>query len=342
MHETFSVRDLIRNLFKLIGWGGGALLLTGLTGLMIPLHYLAWQSALELQGYESKPLASDGLWGAFFATFMPDVTLAHLIAIMGACALVIGFFMFIHYMVAIHQCWADRRVYRAQEDEQSAYALRERIARYACYAVLLLIGLVLVVAWDIDLFRYRSLAGALDIDAPQKATSSIPALPVFLERHGDLFVSQLTILGPWGNLGVTVVLCVVLELCMLHMGEAWARFIAPVDALLRPSAPLSADEPRQRIQPEQQERGLLTQSGSSATPRQHSDESLTEHTVSAESQSAPEVDHSGSQRATEVIGAAPNTMVHLADALRDEGRYRVDERTHQVWDRTYWNALHAE
>lgn len=226
---------ITRHFVGLIFWTLVAAAFAAIAVKVILANYLACKAAFELLGFEMRPLSSDELVGEILGAFFPNATLAHLYALAVALTIAGGYFLFFHLAFHIHDLIDDRKVYLIQGDEPSAHAAMRLIIRDAITMVAFLIPLVVATNWDIDLFRYRSIASALHLEDPQVAASTIKAWEIQLREHGDLFAWSAARWGAWGYLAVTALACLCLEVAFRKVSGKWDSLCGTVGELFKPA-----------------------------------------------------------------------------------------------------------
>lgn len=173
-------------------------------------HYLNAANALELLGTETKPLKADSLLGAVLGVFLPDATLPQAMALTIALTEALALFMIANQLQdvlgMVRHYRASRRHDKAEEAEEAVWRLIEESLGMAVLGGLLVYGIL----WDIEIFRYRSMAGAKGLDDAAKAAAALP-------------------IAAWGYLAFTAAGCVLLELFIRRLDNAFARLMRPID-----------------------------------------------------------------------------------------------------------------
>ena len=318
-------------------------------------RYMSIKAALDFQGYEPFPLHADELAGRVFGAFFPEATLSHFYAIIVSAFITVGLFMVFHLCFSILQLTDDRRAFTAMGDAQSARAALNLIVFDAAMAFAFLVPLILAILWDVDLFRYRSVANALGLDDPAAAPRMVEYWPAQLEKSGHLYAWDLTKTGAWGYVGVTAVSCLSLEYAWRKTVRTWDRFAAAMEDLVRVpgedagTAFRNEDPGLQTDQPPQDEKPATVRAAFPVVEvippppcrgNGQSREAGDRVEVSAEEprKDTPAHGTAEDERERDVIGA-PGARVSLSAALADPARYWVDGDTREVWDAGYRQAI---
>ncbi len=225
MTERWEIltRALIANLLWLLI----AVVAIGANIAVIAGNYMGISNALSLSGYDSMPLGEDLFLGPYIAAFFAKAQLAHWYALAMAIVIGLGAFLIVHMGVKIFRLQQDRAGYRAAGDVASDQAAKRIIIQELAFVGL--VGAVLITAmwWDLNLFRYRAIAGASGFDDPRVAASTIQAWGSPGQKT-ELFSVQLASIGSFGYLAVTLLACIVLELAFGKLGESWSRLLSAV------------------------------------------------------------------------------------------------------------------
>ena len=317
-------------------------------------RYMSIKAALDFQGYEPFPLHADEMAGRVFGAFFPEATLSHFYAIIVSAFISVGLFTVFHLCFSILQLTDDRRAFTAMGDRESARAVLNLIVFDAAMAVAFALPLVMAILWDVDLFRYRSVANALGIDDPAAAPRVVEYWPSQLEKSGHLYTWDLTKTGAWGYVGVTAISCLSLEYAWRKTVRTWDRFAAALEDLVRvpegDTGTYRDGDPRLQVeQPSQESQPAASRVASPIVEvippppcrgNGQSRESGDRVEISADEprKDAPMHGISEDEQDRDVIGA-PGTKVSLSTALADPGRYWVDGDTREVWDAGYRHAL---
>lgn len=367
--------QLGRNLVRIILWFIVLGAVIGLTVGVTFANYQAFLTSFELLGYEMKPLGGDLFLGRMFGAFFPDATLAHFYATTVAGGMVVLLFVVSHLLLQIHHLYDDRRSYLRSGDRESAEILAQSMVRQAIYLVVLIIPLAYAINWDLELFRFRSIAAMLGIDDPAIAPRAVLTAAALRQKYPDLAATDLALTsGAYGYMGVTAMLCIGMEIIFGKLAEAWTQLTAKADRWLEGMQSSETEElhgyaedgqpvfdattpivygpdgePLEVIEEEGaiesgDLRGMAEeQSIDEANLRDAAEfEQLNEANASSAVDNNLELDVGKSPNLSvevDVIGGQADEKVRLSVAMEQLDRFYVDPRTFQVWDRDYWVVL---
>lgn len=363
----------VRTLLSLTLWAALAAGVVFVGAATVFGNFMAVVSALELQGYEKKLAADDELVGPLLGAIVPNATLAHFTAFALSAGLAVLLFVACHTLFHLFGCFEDRRLYLRAGDAQSAATLARDVRLHLLFLAILLVPIAWAGIWDIELFKYRSMAGVLDIDLPAKAAGSIlywNAIPSGLQPLAAVQIALNS--GAFGYVGITAGTAFLFEIVIYKLAQKWAQLCAPLDNLLvRPAAELNPtfygyDEAGQPVYNAAQPitydiKGQPVANADTADARnEHGNHAF--HQAQASQDAAPPVDadaqapgatahdanaengetqHQDDERLF-VIGGKEGEQVTLAEAWADTKRYYVDEAARKIWARDYWALLHQE
>lgn len=192
-------------------------------------HYLNAANALELLGTEQKPLSADSLLGTVLGAFLPQATLPQAMALTIAVTEALAFFFIANTLMdilgLIRHYRTSRKHDNPNEAEEAVWRLIENGVGMAMLGGLLVYGIL----WDLDIFRYRSLAGANGYDTPLKAAQQLPSWAEELRENGSWAAVQMARVGAWGYLSFTAAGCVLLDLVIRKLDDAFSRLMQPID-----------------------------------------------------------------------------------------------------------------
>ncbi len=225
------INRIIRNLVSLIAWIVGVIASFFLNAIIVLSNYLGCKASFELLGFEMRALGTDELLGDILGALMGDATIAHLFALGVALTVAFGLFMLFRLCFSIYKSYCDRHAYIVSGDEESAKIALLLMVRDAALMVIFAIPLIYAMNWDVSLFRYRCVAGALGIEDPSAAANTLKIWELQLEEHGSLFAWNLARFGAWGYLAVTAIACLCLEFCLVRVSESWAKLCSAFEEL---------------------------------------------------------------------------------------------------------------
>ena len=225
------VNRIIRNLLGLIAWIVGVIASFFLNAIVVVSNYLGCKASFELLGFEMRALGTDELLGGILGALLGDATIAHLFALGVALTVALGLFMLFRLFFSIYKLYCDRHAYIVSGDEESAKVALLLIVRDAALIVIFAIPLIYAMNWDIGLFRYRCVAGALGVEDPSAAANTLKIWELQLEEHGSLFAWSLARFGAWGYLAVTAIACLCLEFCLVRVSESWVKLCGAFEEL---------------------------------------------------------------------------------------------------------------
>ncbi len=372
-----QINIITRNMVALLLWLAIMAISIVIHSCVVFANYMASAAAFELLGYEDKPLSADALLGAYMGAFLGKSTLAHLYALSLSVTLAWSFFMVFHLGFRIFEMIFDRRTYIEQGDEASARLASRLIIRDLALIVAFAIPLAFALYWDLELFRFRSVCGALQITDPSVATSSISNWSLQFRERSHLFTWVIAKIGGWGYLAVTALVCIALEFSFHKIGESWARLLSGFQGIIEPGA--SADRELELYgydengQPVYHPDGDVVYGVNGNLLRRPSEQYPTETGVASGDQSPeflaspmerPEVqpattcsgndqldegvEPSGRRcgldddQRQEVIASPTDERLTFAEAQANRDLYHVDIANRQIWWRQYWVHIHEQ
>lgn len=354
-----------RHCVGLVLWIALSAAFVAIAGQVVTSNYLACKAAFELLGFEMQPLKTDELIGPLVGAFFPKATLAHLYALALALTVAGAFFLLFHLGFHIYDLVEDRHAYMEAGDERSA---RVVVRLIVCNGVAMLafgIPLIVAVGWDINLFRYRSIAGALGIEDPRVAAMTVKAWDLQMRDNRQLYAWSAARWGAWGYLAVTVLACLGLEFAFRKTGDTWAKLIGAIRETFQPGASdgdqLMLDGYDENIAPTYDSDATASdgeaegseQLAPAAAGGTNEDSPVRNAatfdalftpppTESAPTASAPLLAHPSlspsEQDPRDVIGSEERVTLTVARANPD--MYHVDATTGEVWNRDHWERLH--
>ena len=223
------VERLSRNFVGLLFWIGIAAAALFVNFLVVTSNYLACKTSFELLNFEGFELGKDTLVGGVFEAFFARATLAQLYALTVALTVAGGLFLMFRLLFHTGELVSDRQAYKAAGDMTSAAIANHMILKNVVMVAVFAVPVGFAINWDIDLFRYRSVANAMNIDDAVEATRSLRSWSLQLKEHADLFAWSLARWGAWGYVGVTGLACLCLEVSLVKIRESWAKLLSAFD-----------------------------------------------------------------------------------------------------------------
>lgn len=223
------ISAMIRNVIRCFWWLGITAIAIVAAAWSVLEHYLNAANALELLGTEQKPLKHDSLLGAFLGAFLPQATLPGAMALTIAVTEAVAFFFIANTLQnilgLIRHYRSSRKHDNPEEAEEAVWRLVEEGLGMAMLGGLLVYGIL----WDLEIFRYRSMAGAYGYDTPLKAAQQLPSWAQELHEHSTWAAVQVARIGAWGYLSFTATGCVLLELVIRKLDDAFSKLMWPID-----------------------------------------------------------------------------------------------------------------
>lgn len=208
--ESTPLTGVTAHLFGVIAWFLGLLLILLLNIIVLASNYVGAKVSFILLGFDPRPLADDELLVWVFRAVAPMATLADLFALVVALALFVALFFGVRaaFQVGIV----------SEEDRHIPWG---RIVGL----VLAVIPIAVLIWWDVDLFRYRGVAGTAGIEDPDAATR-LAEWEAQLRNHCGLYAWTLLKSGAAGYIAATFIACTSLEVVLLPFGRYWKKKIA--------------------------------------------------------------------------------------------------------------------
>lgn len=238
------ITNAIRNFVALILWLLLAIVSLYMNVQVTIANYLGSKAALELQGYESQPLYTDSLVGRLLGSLFADATLAQFFALGVAIVQALGLFFLFNIAFGLSKLFEIRKenllamkVDTSDVGDEVDRAAEVRAANHRIVLSFIKIGCLLfllywAISWDLELFRFRSVAAALANGSPEINPMHVPSWVSFVTTNDHLFVKNLIGIGAWGYLAITSLGCFLLEASFENVSERWARLMAPVDSAI--------------------------------------------------------------------------------------------------------------
>lgn len=362
-----NVSRFIRSTFGLIVMGLVFSLAVSIHIWALIANYNALVQGFELIGFDQKPLADDPFYGwVFEAMLLGDATQCHLYAgflvfTLAACFGVVSYFLFNMIMLI-----RDRKVYLNNGDEESARQAMTVILHDNLPYFIIFSGLLIFLAWwDLWLFYYRSLAGAMNIEIPKEAVLNISSPGVMLAEAPDNFALAISRIGGWGYLAATLFTSFFMKFAYQRAKERLIIFeeslldLLSQDNVDRTDGVVSQSTGTTLAEGAPTSTGIVTAQAEqetgieslqqeditgSAVNTQHelhqgeNSERESETTTPEEPAQEMPTTHVHVDEEVEVIGG--NGAIRRSDALANPDRYYIDENG-RFWDRGYYEKLHG-
>lgn len=360
------IGSLTRNSIKLFFCFLAVMASGGLTLLMIITNYMATAVSFELLGYDKLPLYMDRLLGLFFLGFTGKATLTDLFALVVSIVIAFGLFFFFHLLFKIAQLLEDRRVYRLEGDTASLEIVMQRIWLHLGIAAAISIFLGFGIWWDLSLFLFRNVAGALALTDPDLALE-LSRWSIQVEEKADLWFISLSQIGAWGYFSITAISCLCLEYSVHKLGECFSLLMNAID----PDGPDGSSGPDPNVPDEiegQVVPNYVAFNQAHTNDRHHQAEAInsdadhsppnstgpeSEDSIAppifeqmpidfSDNQAEPNTTAQDQEQRTAVIGSNNNKQTSRSSAINNRKQI-VDPTDHKtVWDADYYNALFEE
>ena len=216
------MEQLVKNSLRLLLWMVLAVLSVAATGWLFMAHFMGAVSGFELLGYEARPLRTIPLVGPFLGSFFGEASLCEFYGLALTGAIALGLFISANLLFRLFELIRAlaQSLQADYPDRISDVALE--LFQHALVTAALAFPLYWVLRWDFEIFQYRALAGRHNISDSTLAVGSILTPAAELAQNSDLFATELMMTGAIGYVGVSFVLCLGVELCIMKMGETWS------------------------------------------------------------------------------------------------------------------------
>lgn len=216
---------ITKNGFGLVVSFFGVLLALWITLLIVTSNYMSISEAFYLLHYDQRPLASDSLVGSLFGTFCPNATLAQFYGASMAVGIALGFFLVWRTFFGGYDSWQAMCLHQADGNTEQVRAFRWDLFEKLVTLLLFAVTLGCVVAWDMQLFRYRSSAQATMLGSPNRAITMAPWMHLLSHPSFALNVAGM---GAWSYVALTSMVCLSLEVAGRHVGKYMNRLYAEI------------------------------------------------------------------------------------------------------------------
>ena len=365
----------LRQIVVVVFWLGITVVALVVTLWACQANYLGCKAALELSGYESQPLSTDSVVGTYLSAFFPDATLAQFLALFIVSVEALTIFMIFFFGFDTLRIVEIRRAQRALGDEEQVRMANQVLIRNGIVTAILTGMVVWIVRWDVDLFRYRSIAGAYGIEDAQVATATIQNWALEMKQNGQMFAWSLARVGAWGYVAATACSCVVFELSYMQLSEHFSAAMAPIDeAFERWYAP-QEDAPEATLGYYEEQGDAAEHAEEGAPSREEAPVPVAPTAASGRANAranghtnghangngaaaatlfeAPAIPAGNGAAAAPALATRPeqeperhpviggvDERVTLADAILHPKHYYVDVANRRIFSRAYWDALH--
>ncbi len=331
---------------------------------LIYTNFTALKVSFELLKYDGTPVGEDLLTGPIFESLgLYELTQSHMFA--AAIALIVGFLsaVAIHHIYIVVRLLLEKREYAKNNDMVSSEQANMAIFRHLVMLGLVLIPLVPIANWDLQLYRFRTVAPILGMEDSAVAMKNWSML---LQQHGDLFAMSLA--KGWGYIFLVAGAGLMVEFwinyvreALLHLGtaiEAWHEYIAgteraetpqPQAAQTQETAQVAAPDNAQAakegpgatynsVNQAENAGGLAadTHQGTTAENTGHGTENVEwpEKEMVTPNYTSTTADEKNSDEEVMVYGGRSGEKVKFSIAAADPGNYYIDEKR-RVWRRSF-------
>lgn len=335
--------DIVRTMVGQVFWIGVLCVLAWINLLVILTNYLGVKTSLELMGTERMPLGMDELVGGFFQIFFDQATLAHCLALSLSVGLSISLFLLFHLAFELYGQYRVYRGYLIQGQDYAAQSLLEQLYRDGIILGLMASLVIFMAIFDLDLLKFRLMAGALSIEEPAEALAVIQVWDRQYPTHQHLLSWQIIGRSTWSYMAITLAAALGLEIARVRVRSTWTQLAHIVGQFQtvppRPRvdnggtpAPSSA---RAVVPPPTPADGAGP-IPHRAVPSPPASPSIAVPTTPPSSTSTAASDP-GDIR--EVIGGRKGERISKEAARRKPDLYVVDDETDSVFARPYWEQL---
>lgn len=316
-------------------------------------NYLSLCLTFEMLGLDTVPLGEDKLLGSFFAGMAADASLVNLVAAGLAFVVTAGFFILVRQLLSTWDHWRQLRLQHQAGNQTQVTARRWLIANNLIWLVLFLSCVALFSVWDLEMFRFRAVLGAGQINDSATAVT-VASWGKVLAESADVYAIGLAKVGMWGYLAVNLMACLILEFILVKARDKFDQWTQIVSSWW-PSedrAPFETGRPDEEVEEGEPSAGFGNEAPAATeplvdtpppfqAPKLHPD-------APVETIPEPAVGQADALAATrprgdlrDVLGGSPEERVTLDEALRNPVRYFVDIKNGLVWDRRHWDNLHG-
>jgi hypothetical protein len=316
-------------------------------------NYLSLALTFEMLGIDTVPLGDDKLLGPYLSGLAADASLVNLIAASLACVVMVGFFLLVRQLLAMWGHWKQLRLHRQEGNETEVAARRWLIGENLLWLGLLMPLVALFSFWDLEMFRYRAVLGAGQINDTATAVT-VATWGKVLTESSDLYAITLAKVGMWGYLAVNLMACVVLEFALVKARDKFDQMTAIASSWfeVEEQPPVETGLHEAEVERREPGAGFGSEESRATEPQVDASRPFQGPTLTpdapVETIPEPVVRQAEAQAAgrprgdlRDVLGGRPEERVTLEEALRNPDRYFVDIKNGLVWDREHWESLHG-
>ena len=331
------------------------------------IHYLGLSYAFELKGFDTLPLYQESLIGPAMKAFFPKADYTKGLGMLVAFILMGITFTFFHLAYECFKLLLERSRYKRENNAETVQVVNQMLLTNCIWMVVLAIPGVLIFLWDLDLFKYRLLLGAIGVDSPDAATG-LTNISQQMQENGNLWIWNNLSIDALGYAALVAGMSLLLEMSFLKTGDNVNKLMTNInlmfhgksddnnqpeffgyDAEGKPvyeaSQPVFYDVDGNPVNPQASAQTTADASGSGAKADEplFTTEKPRQHTSTASASASTEAPGCEKQRTAspevEVIGGSAGEKVTMAHAQSQPNRYWIDPDNHQIWDADYRNEL---
>jgi hypothetical protein len=359
--------QMIKNIFALV-----ACIIVALSCLfaefwLFIIHYLGLSYAFELKGFDTLPLHQESVIGPAMKAFFPKADYTKGLGMLVAFILMGITFTFFHLAYECFKLLLERSRYKRENNAETVQVVNQMLLTNCIWMAVLAIPGVLIFLWDLDLFKYRLLLGAIGVDSPDAATG-LTNISQQMQENGNLWIWNNLSIDASGYAALVAGMSLLLEMSFLKTGDNVNKLMTNInlmfhgksddnnqpeffgyDAEGKPvyeaSQPVVYDVDGNPVNPQASAQTTADASGSGTKADEplFTTEEPRQHTSTASASASTEAPGCEKQRTAspevEVIGGSAGEKVTMAHAQSQPNRYWIDPDNHQIWDADYRNEL---
>lgn len=358
----FMMRNIGNLFFNFIG-----IILCLVGGLcLFFMHYNGLSYGIALMGMDTQPLSMDPLIGPLFQVILPKVNYTHGLGMSVVFALMAGTLICFHEAHSIIQLWISRKQYQRQNDIESVDLANQQIILNATLFVLFLIPTIAIFWWDLNLYKFRLLAGAIGADTPELARG-LASMTEQMSNNGNLWVWDTLSIGAQGYIALVVVVSFSFEYVLARFSDNFTKLMTNFELMVNGNSadasqpifygydhsgmpvyeenqPISYDTAGKPVDSSNQESTSLPTSEQEDEPLFSSEKLKSKDSIQTESVCKKSGADMGSEDSIEyeVVGGQPGQKITMDEAKANPGSYWIDPDTQQIWDIDYRKLLFGE